>query len=266
MKENYDISISEFAALTGIKRTNLIFYDRIGLLSPEHRGENNYRYYSQRQLGMAFLIGELREIGIGIEEIKGYADSRTPKKMAELFQLQEKRIEAEIKKLKHLKGMMRLYVEMAEDIPMEALETIRIVEKKREPLFMGPKTTEKKENEEADLQAFYSYTDSCQIEHGYPLGVVVKKESLLQRQYGVASHFYLRFPFPGEGYKPAGRYVTGYIRSDYGKAGALYGRLMHFIEENQLTICGDAYEECPLNEISIKNADDYIMKVEIMVQ
>ena len=64
------MQIKEFSALTGIKRENLRYYDQIGLLSPEFRGKNGYRYYSQNQLTTAYLITSLREIGIGIEEIK----------------------------------------------------------------------------------------------------------------------------------------------------------------------------------------------------
>lgn len=41
--------IREFARLTGIRPANLRFYDQIGLLSPELRGENGYRYYSRRR-------------------------------------------------------------------------------------------------------------------------------------------------------------------------------------------------------------------------
>ena len=45
MSQKKQLSILEFSRLTGIKRENLRFYDRIGLLSPEARGENGYRYY-----------------------------------------------------------------------------------------------------------------------------------------------------------------------------------------------------------------------------
>lgn len=79
------MKISEFAKITGIKRANLIFYDQIGLLSPEFRGENEYRFYTHRQLSSAYLISGLRSVGVSIKEIKQYASNRTPLKMIELF-------------------------------------------------------------------------------------------------------------------------------------------------------------------------------------
>ena len=40
MNQKKQLSILEFSRLTGISRDNLRFYDRIGLLCPEQRGEN----------------------------------------------------------------------------------------------------------------------------------------------------------------------------------------------------------------------------------
>ena len=60
MSQKKQLSILEFSRLTGITRDNLRFYDRIGLLKPEIRGKNGYRYYTRHQLGSAYLIGSLR--------------------------------------------------------------------------------------------------------------------------------------------------------------------------------------------------------------
>ena len=48
--QNSHMSIKEFSRLTGISRELLRFYDKIGLLTPESRGENNYRYYGFQQI------------------------------------------------------------------------------------------------------------------------------------------------------------------------------------------------------------------------
>jgi len=45
MPENGMFSISDFAKYSRTTRDTLLHYDRIGLLSPATRGENNYRYY-----------------------------------------------------------------------------------------------------------------------------------------------------------------------------------------------------------------------------
>ena len=46
----------------------------------------------------------------------------------------------------------------------------------------------------------------------------------------------------------------------------LYKHLIDFIEKNGLEICGDAYEEYPLNEICVIEDKDYLMRVMITVR
>lgn len=42
-------TIGQFAAIHGIHKKTLMWYDQVGLLSPAFVGENGYRYYSYRQ-------------------------------------------------------------------------------------------------------------------------------------------------------------------------------------------------------------------------
>ena len=100
MNQKKQLSILEFSRLTGISRDNLRFYDRIGLLCPEQRGENNYRYYARSQLNSAYLISSLRLLEVGLEDIRRYSAGRTPERMLAFFAQQEERIQAEIEKMK----------------------------------------------------------------------------------------------------------------------------------------------------------------------
>nr|WP_243686653.1 MerR family DNA-binding transcriptional regulator [Clostridioides difficile] len=45
MEKQY-FTTGEFAKLCGISKQTLIFYDKIGIFSPEYKDKNNYRYYS----------------------------------------------------------------------------------------------------------------------------------------------------------------------------------------------------------------------------
>ena len=108
MNQKKKLSILEFSRLTGISRDNLRFYDRIGLLCPEQRGENNYRYYARHQLNSAYLIGSLRLLEVGLEDIRHYSAGRTPERMLALFARQEERIQAEIARLRETSEIMKL--------------------------------------------------------------------------------------------------------------------------------------------------------------
>jgi len=56
MPENRLFTVNEFADYSRTTKDTLIHYDKIGLLTPALRGENNYRYYSGGQLAVVNVI------------------------------------------------------------------------------------------------------------------------------------------------------------------------------------------------------------------
>ncbi|GEQ20556.1 MULTISPECIES: MerR family transcriptional regulator [Clostridium] len=264
MKDKSNMQIKEFSALTGIKRENLRYYDQIGLLSPEFRGKNGYRYYTRSQLTTAYLIISLRELGIGIDEIKRYIDIRTPEEMFSLFSSQKQHILTEIKKLKRILEVMQLYVDMAEDAIKYKENSINIEYKKKEPIFLGPIIS----NDSLDEAAisFYNFAAENGIDIGYPLGAIINKKDIENKNPLYATQYYFKAMHDQNSYKPEGKYAVFYGRCAYGESDYLYEKLYKFIDKNNLRMCSDAYEEYPLNELSTKDENQYCVKIEIMVE
>ncbi|GEQ16168.1 MULTISPECIES: MerR family transcriptional regulator [Clostridium] len=264
MKDKSNMQIKEFSALTGIKRENLRYYDQIGLLSPEFRGKNGYRYYTRSQLTTAYLIISLRELGIGIDEIKRYIDIRTPEEMFSLFSSQKQHILTEIKKLKRILEVMQLYVDMAEDAIKYTENSINIEYKKKEPIFLGPIIS----NDSLDEAAisFYNFAAENGIDIGYPLGAIINKKDIENKNPLYATQYYFKAMHDQNSYKPEGKYAVFYGRCAYGESDYLYEKLYKFIDKNNLRMCSDAYEEYPLNELSTKDENQYCVKIEIMVE
>lgn len=264
MKDKSNMQIKEFSALTGIKRENLRYYDQIGLLSPEFRGKNGYRYYTRSQLTTAYLIISPRELGIGIDEIKRYIDIRTPEEMFSLFSSQKQHILTEIKKLKRILEVMQLYVDMAEDAIKYTENSINIEYKKKEPIFLGPIIS----NDSLDEAAisFYNFAAENGIDIGYPLGAIINKKDIENKNPLYATQYYFKAMHDQNSYKPEGKYAVFYGRCAYGESDYLYEKLYKFIDKNNLRMCSDAYEEYPLNELSTKDENQYCVKIEIMVE
>jgi len=268
MKDKSHMSIKEFSFLTGIKRENLRYYDQIGLLSPEFRGENSYRYYTRSQLTTAYLIISLREIGIGIEEIRRYIDVRTPEEMFTLFNSQKKHIVTEMKKLKRILEVMQLYLNMCEEAMKYKENSISIEYKNKEPIFIGPTISKEPLNEHPEDSAisFYNYATENGVDIGYPLGAIISKEDI---EYGnplYSIQYYFKTLNDHNSYKPEGKYAVYYGRCAYGESDTFYKKLYEFIKENNLRICSNAYEEYPLNELSTKDENQYCVRIEIMVK
>lgn len=87
--------ISEAAELTGLSVSNIRFYERKGLLTPERREESKYRDYSQEDIRALKRIILYRKMGIPVETIsllqKGEValDSVLREQEAELLRQQE---------------------------------------------------------------------------------------------------------------------------------------------------------------------------------
>lgn len=64
------MKIKEVENLVGIKKTNIRFYEREGLLNPERSENNNYREYSEEDVRRLKEIKNLRLLGIPTSEIR----------------------------------------------------------------------------------------------------------------------------------------------------------------------------------------------------
>lgn len=264
MKDKSYMPIKEFSHLTGIKRENLRYYDQIGLLSPEFRGENDYRYYTRSQLTTAYLIISLRELGISIDEIKKYIDIRTPEQMFSLFNTQKKHILMEIKKLKRILEIMQLYVNMAESAIKYEGNSITIEYKKKEPIFLGPMLSNTPLDDSAI--SFYNFAAENGIDVGYPLGAIINTESIEFKGSLLVTNYYFKVENDQNSYKPEGKYAVLYGRCAYEESDDLYEKLFTYIKENNLRICSNAYEEYPLNELTTKDEKQYCVKIEVLIE
>ena len=62
--------ISELARYFGLSRSTLLYYDRIGLLSPSGRSEAGYRLYSADDKERLAAVSRFRKAGLSIEDIR----------------------------------------------------------------------------------------------------------------------------------------------------------------------------------------------------
>lgn len=263
MSQKKQLSILEFSRLTGIKRENLRFYDKIGLLSPESRGDNRYRYYSRRQLNTAYLIGSLRGLGVGLETIKEYSEQRTPEKMLSLFSTQDARIQAEVERLQEMRSIMALYSKMARDALSHEDGALFFVQKEQEPIFLCPAIPADMEYDEGEIFS-YEYADSKGVHLGYPLGICLA-QSVLESRVPGPLQYYFKAASHQNAWKPAGLYATLYARCDPWHSMPLYLRLLDFIRREHFCVSGDAYEEYLLSDIAVPELSQYCIRVEIPV-
>ena len=72
------LTIGQFAALHGINKKTLMWYDEIGLFKPASIDpENGYRYYHYQQSPILETILLLRELDVSIPEIQDFMKNRS---------------------------------------------------------------------------------------------------------------------------------------------------------------------------------------------
>ena len=63
------ITIGQLAQQFSLSRSTLLYYDRIGLLSPSDRNDAGYRLYTQADIDKLKSICTYRDVGLTLEEI-----------------------------------------------------------------------------------------------------------------------------------------------------------------------------------------------------
>lgn len=113
MAEEY--TIGRLARAVGLSRSTLLYYDRLGLLSPINRSEGNYRLYSAGEVERLRRICTYREMGIPLKQIGELIDRRSPGDTATEAML-EKHLESLEREIESLRKQQRQVVMLLEQI------------------------------------------------------------------------------------------------------------------------------------------------------
>ena len=262
------LSIGELAKFARVSRTALIHYDGMGLISPVERGDNNYRYYSPHQVTTTNLVTTLQELKVPLKEITKYIKHRTPESIISLFSEQSKQIDQNIQELLRAQRLLLALRDIIEDGLSVNEEEIKVEWCEEEAVLIGPQIdySDGTTIEDAFLNFYrHCHAKDKELDMNYPVWAIFSEERLKSGDWIGPDRFYFKKPDAPDK-KPAGLYLTGYTRGYYGESIALYKRLMAYMEEHDLEICGPSYEMFPLNEISIADPLNYLMRISIRVK
>ena len=272
MKENNTkyFSTGEFAKLCKVNKKTLFHYDEIGLFKPEKVMDNGYRYYSTYQLEAFNVISTLKDIGVPLKEIKEFMDKRNPQNIVELFQYETKEIEKEINKLKRRQEIIYNKINIINEAINKKCDIF--IEKQNEEYLVISNPIDNTKYP-YDMKTYMSHLDYCysnDLNIGYPVGSIKSKYDLENKNYYDYSHYYTRVNKNCDSnniiVKPKGTYLVGYLKGYYDKAPILYESLLKYIKENNLTIIGSSYEDVLIDEVAVKNKDEYVLKVSIQIE
>ena len=228
--------VAELAKLYGLNSDTLRYYEEQGLLHPR-RGENRYREYSIADLCTLNVIRSLRELGVSVEEIRGYLGERsvagTQKMLAgqqEIIREKVAALEEELRTVERRRE--RLNRAMARPVGEAALlafperPCVMLREEAPEPEldYLLKRLEQQNRQLLKDLGSRW-------------MGAVIDARSLAQGRYDRYGAVFFLCDRSGEGneFLPGGRYLSLVHAGGYGGIGESYRALYAAAEARGLT-------------------------------
>lgn len=265
--ERIKLTVSQFAKLHNINKRTLHYYDEIGIFSPSYKGENGYRYYDYMQ-GVDFeYIKMLKELNMGLDEIKKYIDNPNEADFKEIAEVKIDEIEQEIKTLNRRREVLEDKLQkLSKCDEVRNKNYIKVVECEEEKFFY---TLFKFEDD--DLKQLISHIKDVWTVDEYCKGIgsFVSVEKIQRGEFEEYDGLFIEMLDDIDSdnmiIKPKGKYICAYHMGDWDTLPKFYGEIVEYAEKNNLTLIGYSFE-IGMNDFAISNMEDYITQIMIRVE
>ena len=219
-KKSRLLTIGQFAALHGINRKTLMWYDQIGLFQPAYiHPENGYRYYSYYQSSILETILLLRELDVSIDEIQEFMHSRSAASLERL--LGEKIAELE-RTMAHLRAVRKTLVNhrrnMQTLLSMD-LSEISLVEKEERRLVTVDISPETSFDRQVEMITAETRKYQLRRLHDASYGAMIPAAELYRGNFDAYSRLFIEIPLPvttaGLHRQPGGTYLRAFCKGPW---------------------------------------------------
>ena len=261
------LTVSQFAKLHNVNKRTLHYYDEIGIFSPDYKGENGYRYYDYMQ-GVDFeYIKMLKELNMGLDEIKRYIDNPNEEDFKEIAEVKIKEINQEIKLLNRRKEVLEDKLQkLSKCDEVRNKNYIKVVECEEEKFFYTPFKFE-----DDDLKQLISHIKDVWTVDEYCKGIgsFVSVEKIQRGEFEEYDGLFIEMLDDIDSdnmiIKPKGKYICAYHMGDWDTLPDFYGEIVKYAEENNLTLVGYSFE-IGMNDFAISDMKYYITQIMIRVE
>ncbi|NCE97822.1 MerR family transcriptional regulator [Emergencia sp. 1XD21-10] len=263
------LTIGQFAALHGINKKTLMWYDEIGLFKPALiHPENGYRYYNYHQSALLETILMLRELDVPVSEIQTFIAHRSAETLQKLL---DKNILLLDKKIAHMQAMRKNLStrrQHIEHLLHMDLSEIRRIKKDASCLVTVP--IDKQTSYDEQVEMILEETQKYQLRrlHDASYGTMISVKSLLEKQFEDYSSLFIEVPFPiqseGLHMQPAGDYLQAFYQGDWNQMSSKYEEIFSYATDHNLQLSGYSYEMI-INDNVTESMKEYIVQIEIPV-
>lgn len=269
-KERKLLTIGQFAALHGINKKTLMWYDQIGLFRPAAVNPvNGYRCYDYHQSAVLETILLLRELDVSIQEIQDFMKDRSAEHLKCLL---EEKIAGLDRQLRHLQAVRKTlcghHQNMVTLLTMD-LSKISIVEKEERCLVTVEIDRDTSFEKEVELITAETARYGLGRLHDASYGSMIPVSSLQEGSFDDYTRLFIEIPFlprkKGLHLQPGGTYLRAFHKGDWNQLPQRYQAILSYAREQGLALSGFSYEK-GINESVIDRMEDYIVQIEIPVR
>ena len=269
-KKSKLLTIGQFAALHGINKKTLMWYDEAGLFKPVCiNPENGYRYYSYYQSSVLETILLLRELNVSIEEIRAFMENRSA---AGMEQLLREKIEDLDRDMEHLKAVRKTLSNQRQNmltlLTMD-LSEISVVEKSERSLVTVGINGDTSFDRQVEMITAQTRKYRLRRLHDASYGTMISVENLYAGQFEDYSALFIEIPFPirktGLHIQPGGQYLRAFYTGPWEEMTRFYEKILDYACKNHIELTGFSYESI-INESVIDRVEDAIIQIEIPIK
>lgn len=272
MEKKNLFSIGDVAKLFHLSVSSLRHYEAVGLITPEQiDSDSGYRYYSPRQFEVLNTIRYLRALDMPLTEIADFLGNRDVERIEEKLLIQKNAVIAKQEELKRIERKIDNRLRMITDAKNSVFDVVRLTHKEAcRMVWVGDSLRirgfldmeapiRKLEREQAEAVVFLG-----------KVGVGISIENLKANCFDCYNGIFLILDeedhFAGETTNLAETLcVSIRFRGSHADAPEQYRKLMDYITEHRLEICGFSREITMIDYGITNDTNKFVTEISIPV-
>lgn len=267
MKKHY--KIGEISELYDIGKDSLMYYEKLGLISPK-RDNNGYRLYESDDMWKLNLIRELRHFDIPMKRIKEYFNLRTIKTTTDILKEEKMLINRKIEELIQNKNNIEMRLKSIEDSAYDKnLNNINLVHcKMRKAIMEKIDMSSEGDTEYVLKQIQKEHEDKVYILGNSNMGVMYDTNLILEAgEFKYKSAFYLikNCKRDCNMVLEEGDYLTLSYNGGFNEDKPYLEKMLSYIEEKNYKINGEILKICKINIHETSKLEEQVTEIQIPV-
>ncbi|WP_251551648.1 MerR family transcriptional regulator [Neobacillus muris] len=269
-KDSKYLTTGEFAKLCKVNKQTLFYYDQIGLLSPVLKNEKGYRYYSIHQIELFLVIDLLKDLGMSLHDIQHYMQNKSPEKFLSLMYQKKEEIVKKRQDIEMKERMIDANIALMEKALELDFQQITFEPLPEATLYLSRNIENVSDKEFIEVVSdFINELNRSQLDSGYPIGSITKREHILKGEFSHYSYLYIEQPHPRAGFPyfqaVKGDFLIGYHIGDEKTIHQTYKRLFIEMELLDLTLGDYVFEEYIYDSVVKNDKEQYVTKIMMQV-